>query len=173
MAPIPTVTLDTNIFMEFWNDGDKAVVVEALLNLAASAQVDLAITNRVGEDVPLPPLAERINDLPKLNVEQIGSVFRLGHSALDGGDMFGSDSFLDVIDVLEDKMDLEGRVKKRPDWRDWDHLHGHYLTGRDTFLTWDRPILDVASELLSRLGIVVMKPEKFLSQLADPQLDSP
>ena len=173
MTPIPTITLDTNIFMEFWNEGDKAGVVEALLNLAASAQVDLATTNRIAVDVPLPPLAERINDLPKLNVEQIGSVFRLGHSALGGGDMIGSDSFLDVINALEHKMDLEGRVKKRPDWRDWDHLHGHYLTGRDTFLTWDQPILDVASELLSSLGIGAMKPEKFLSQIADPQLDSP
>ena len=52
--------------------------------------------------------------------------------------------------------------------RDWDHLYGHYIAGQTAFLTWDRPILDVAPELRSRLGVVVMKPEGFLSQLANP-----
>ena len=169
----PTATLDTNVLMEFWNERDKVAIVDSLLNLATSRRVDLAITNRIVVDIPLPPLVERINDLPALKVQQIGSVFRLDHSALGGGDMLGSDCFLDVINILENKMDLEGRTKRRLDWRDWDNLHGHYLTRRDTFLTWDRPIIDVASGLLSRLGIVVVKPAEFLSQLADPQLDSP
>ena len=74
--------------------------------------------------------------------------------------------FLDVVGIAEHKMNNEGRKKKRPDWRDWDNLYGHYIAGRTAFLTWDRPILDVAPELRSGLGVVVMKPGEFLSQLA-------
>ena len=83
--------------------------------------------------------------------------------------MGGSDSycrFLSVVGILEHKMNIEGRKRKRPDWRDWDHLYGHYIAGRTAFLTWDQLILDAAPELRSGLGVVVMKPEEFLSQMS-------
>ena len=163
---IPTVTLDTNVLVEFWRNQNRATVTESLLNLAESSQVDLAITSRINADIPLPPLANRINQLPELKVQQIGAVFRLDHSALDGGDMLGSDEFLNVIELVEDQLDQQHKNRKRPDWRDWDHLHGHYLTGREVFLTWDGPILEVAAELKARLGVTVMKPEEFLDQLS-------
>ena len=159
---MPTATLDTNVLEEYWREQENAAVTESLLDLAMIGQVDLAITSRINADIPDLPLANRINDLPELNVQQIGSVFRLDLSALDGGDLLGSDIFLDVIATLDDKFIRQGRRKKRPDWRDWDHLHGHYLSGREVFLTWDRPILEVASELQQQLGIVVMTPEEFL-----------
>ena len=87
---IPTVTLDTNMLVEFWRNQNRATVTESLLNLAESSQVDLAITSRINADIPLSPLANRINQLPELKVQQIGAVFRLHHSALDGGDMLDS-----------------------------------------------------------------------------------
>ena len=88
---IPTVTLDTNMLVEFWRNQNRATVTESLLgNLAESSQVDLAITSRINADIPLSPLANRINQLPELKAQQIGAVFRLDHSALDGGDMFDS-----------------------------------------------------------------------------------
>ena len=161
-----TATLDTSVLEEYWREQEKAAVTESLLDLAARRMVNLAITSRINADIPELPLANRINDLPELNVQEIGSVFGLDYSALDGGDVLGSDIFLDVISALDAELDRQGRRKRRPDWRDWDHLHGHYLSGREVFLTWDRPILDVASELHNRLGLVVMAPEDFLRSLA-------
>ena len=54
-------------------------------------------------------------------------------------------------------------AKKRPDWRDWDHLHTHYRYKRDCFLTWDKGILHFADELKKKLNVIVMKPEFFIS----------
>ena len=162
-----TVTLDTNVLVEYWRNRKNVLVTESLLNLAQQRKIDLAITSRISADIPDLPLANRINDLPQLNVQQIGSVFRLDHSSLDGGDMLGSDSFLNVMDSFDNRFNREGRVKRRPDWRDWDHLHGHHLSGRDVFLTWDRPILEVASELQQQLGIVVTTPQDFLDSQAE------
>ena len=164
---MPTATLDTNVLEEYWREQNNAAVTESLLDLAMRGQVDLAITSRISADIPDLPLANRINDLPELSVQQIGSVFRLDYSALDGGDVLGSDSFLDVTTAIDDKFDRQGRRKKRPDWRDWDHLHGHYLSGREMFLTWDRPLLEVASELQEKLGIVVQTPQEYLASQAD------
>ena len=157
-----TVTLDTNVLMEYWRNQKNVLITKSLLNLARQGKIDLAITSRISADIPDLPLATRINDLPQLSVQQIGSVFRLDHSSLGGGDVLGSDSFLDIVDSLDNRFDREGRVKRRPDWKDWDHLHGHYLSDRDVFLTWDRPLLEVASELQQQLGIVVTTPQEFL-----------
>ena len=168
-----TVTLDTNVLVEYWRNRKNVLFTESLLDLAQQGKIDLAITSRISADIPDLPLANRINDLPQLNVQQIGSVFRLGHSTLGGGDVLGSDSFLHVMDSLDNRFDWEGRVKRRPDWRDWDHLQGHYLSGRDVFLTWDRPILDVASELQQQLGVVVTTPQEFLDSQTKLTKDSP
>ena len=163
---IPKATLDTNVLVELWYDRKKAAITRTLLDLARGGLVDLAITSRIQEDIPRPPLAGRINELPLLKVQQIGSVFVLGYSSLGGGDMLSDDEFPEVEGRMEDIFDRQGRVKSRPDWRDWEHIHGHYLNGRDVFITWDRPILDAAGELKSQLGIKVMKPEDFLSSFS-------
>ena len=166
----PTATLDTNVLMELWKDQHKAEVTAALLNLAGNTQVTLAVTSRINADIPNMPLAGRINELPELNVERIGSVFRLGVSRL-GVDMLASDRFVDVMKSIRDNWHRK-HAPKEPDSRDWDHLHGHFLAGGGVFLTWDGPILDVASELKSMLGIVVMKPEEFLLQFTEQTNDT-
>ena len=157
-----TVTLDTNVLIEYWLNRKNTLATESLLNLAQQGKIDLAITSRISADIPDLPLANRINELPKLGVRQIGSVFRFDCSTWDDGDMWGSNDFSNAIDSLEDEFDRQGRTKKRPDWRDWDHLHGHYLKKRQVFLTWDRPILEVASALQEQLGMVVSTPQEFL-----------
>ena len=167
-----TVTLDTNVLVEYWRNQKNVLFTESLLDLAQQGKIDLAITSRISADIPDLPLANRINDLPQLNVQQIGAVFRFDHSSFDGGDVLGSDAFVNVMDSLDNRFDREGRVKRRPDWKDWDHLHGHYLSGRDIFLTWDRPILEVASELQQQLGIVVTTPQEFLDSQAEITKDS-
>ena len=161
---MPTATLDTNLLQEFWRNQDKAAVVEDLLKLAQSGLVDLAVTTRIYADVSRPPLADRISELPALGVRQVGSVARLGVSYLGGGDVLGDDRVLAEMDSIRNELKLLGR--KNPEWADWDHVYGHYLSKRDVFLTWDRGILNIASQLKTKLGVIVMKPEDYLSSLA-------
>ena len=163
-AAIPTATLDTNVVRELWDERENASVVESLLKCAEHGQLDLAVTSRIEYDIPDPPLSERINELPQIRVRRVASVFRVGRSRI-GVDRLGSSRFLKVERTLRDQLIAEGRKKKIPDWRDWDHLHGHYLEKRDVFLTFDNPIRYIASELRSKLDIVVMHPRDFVSQL--------
>ena len=164
--PLPTATLDTNVLVEFWRDRRKASITRTLLDLAKSGFLDLAITSRIREDIPHPPLADLISELRSLQVQQIGSVFVLGLSGLGGGDMLADDEFPEVMEQIEELFDRQGRVKNRPDWRDWQHVWGHYLKKRDVFLTWDQPILVAAVELKAHLGIKIMEPEQFLTSFS-------
>ena len=157
---IPKLTLDTNLSMEYWQNGPKRNVLDRLLKYADAELVDLAVTNRIRADVPRSPLAEQIDALPALGVSETGSVFRLDHSHLDGGDMLGSDRFTRTSDAI--CLEMQRRGLKPPDWRDWDHLHGHYLKRRDVFLTWDGAILECARELKEELRLTVMRPEDYL-----------
>ena len=156
---MPSATLDSNLLVEYWKNQAKAAVVEGLLELAQSGQLDLAVTARIREYIPQPPLSDRINRLREISVQEIGTVMRLGVGVL-GRDSLGDVGFIDVADQLTDQFSR--RSAKPPDWRDWDHVHAHYLAGRDVFLTWDKRILDVACDLQDTLGVTVMKPEGYL-----------
>lgn len=166
---MPSATLDTNLLVEYWKDQAKAAVVKRLLEFAQNRHLDLAVTARIREDIPKPRLSDRIDELPELDVQEIGSVTRLGYWVL-GRDMLGDDRFIAVADRLTEGF--RRRSHEPPDWRDWDHIHAHYLVGRDAFLTWDKRILDVAPDLQDELGIVVMTPEDYLKdwdELAEPK----
>ncbi len=156
---IPSVTLDTNLLHEYWKQRHKSEIVERLLLLAKEAKIDLAVTARVHEDIPRPPLAKRLNELQELNINETGSVTRLGYWVL-GRDMLGDPNFenywLPACELAKQ------RGKKPPDWRDWDHLHAHYLLKREIFLTWDEGITCLSEELKSSFCIIVMKPERYL-----------
>ena len=159
----PTVTLDTNVVREWWECRDKVEHVNKLLELSKSFKIDLAVTGRIRDDIPRPPLADRINELPSLNVHETGSVIRFGCWKA-GVDVAGNDEFKEFFGspVIVRKLD-QIKKSKRPDWRDWDHVHTHYRYGRNYFLTWDRGILHFADELQNRLDIIVMEPEQYLS----------
>ena len=159
-----TVTLDTNVVQEYWHQRARVASVETLVSLAEDELIGLAVTRRIYEDVPYPPLADRINELDEINVKVTGSVFRLDVSALDSGDMLGSDIAMDAFESVADNFARQGQPA--PDWRDWDHLHGHYLSGRDVFLTWDKDILRAASQLKAQLQMDIMKPEDFIVKLS-------
>lgn len=174
-----TITLDTNVLMEYWKKEHKAFIVDSLLNFADSGRLDLAISNRVEEDIFDPPLNERIRDLPVLNIKRIGSAFRFGYSRFGSGDMFSSDIRKEMESVEDISYPMfpppapsrhanwqsQSRKKKRPDWRDVDHLYAHYCDDRDRFVTWDKGILNVAKELSSMWGIITATPEALLLEL--------
>ena len=157
----PTVTLDTNVVREWWGNRAKVEHVNKLLDLGKNFAIDLAVTGRIRDDIPSLPLAEKINELPNLNVSDIGSVIRFGHWQV-GIDVAGNDEFKNFFDspAVVEKLNRMNETR-RPDWRDWDHLHTHYRYKRDFFLTWDRGILHFAGELKKELGIIVMKPDAF------------
>ena len=158
-----TVTLDTNVVQEYWHQREKVAVVDELLGLAEEGHIDLAVTRRIHDDIPCPPLADRINELSKIGVRMTGSVFRIGQSVLNGPDMLGSETAMDAFDSVINNLALQGQ--SAPDWRDWDHLHGHYLLKRDVFLTWDKGILRVASKMKEQLSMAIMKPENFIHSI--------
>ena len=57
------------------------------------------------------------------------------------------------------------RGRRPPDWRDWDHVHAHCLSGRSVFLTWDDRILEVAPTLSQLLGVIVQTPEAWIQDV--------
>ena len=159
VTKIPSVTLDTNVVMEYWRERENVTTVESLFELAQSDQLDVRVSRRIRQDVPKASLKHRIDELPELGVKEMGSIIRTA-CWTPGRDIAGSTKFQEVVDSIVNDITLRG--EKCPDWRDWDHVQAHYLTGRNFFLTWDRGIINAASNLNEKLGIVIMTPEEFL-----------
>lgn len=166
----PTVTLDTNVVREWWDNRSKIEYVEKLLELGKKFEIDLAVTRRIRDDVPNQPLAAKINDLPNLLIHEIGAVMRLNNWEA-GIDTIGITEFVSFIELIENSDEFNHMNKdKRPDWRDWDHIHTHYRYSRNYFLTWDGRVLHF-KKAFEDFGIKVMKPEEYLSQHQSPDLE--
>lgn len=167
-----TLTLDTNVPLELLDKRDNIQNVEQLLCLAQQKEIDLAVTTRIRADAPHDPWKSQLRELFDAHgIKEIGSITRLDYWIL-GVDRFPSERFLEVMSAIRACRPQDG--KKAPDVRDWDHLHGHYLAGRDVFLTWDMGILDLGSDLCAELNLMVMKPEAFLANhlmIASPERD--
>lgn len=156
------LTLDTNLLQEYWREQERRDVVAALLDLADSGVAELVVTARVHADIPGGPLAERLKELPEMRIGQIGGVFRLDISALDGGDMLGSQTFDTLAQQAMAELQRRGRTEL-PDWRDWDHLQSHFIMRRDVFLTWDKRLLEAAQIIAVELPVIARTPEDFLA----------
>ncbi len=163
---IQKVTIDANLLHEYWKQRKRRGFVEKLVRLARDGKIELAVTARIHEDIPHSPLADKLNELSQLSIMETGTVARIGYWVI-GRDLFGDHTFVEVIHTLTELAAerIKGGRKRPPDWRDWDHLHSHYLLKRDVFLTWDEGILSVAEELETSFGIIVMKPEDYLQTL--------
>ena len=153
------LTLDTVLLQDYWKQRPRKDAIEKLIQLAAVGRVELAVTARIREDIPNEPLAREIDRLSDLDVLETGSVTRLDYWVL-GRDRLASDDFANYERELGDRA---GHGDKIPDWRDLDHLHAHFLEGRDVFLTWDKAILGLSKELKARFAIVVLRPDEYLA----------
>ena len=159
---LPTVTIDTNVIREWWDNQQMAKHVAVLLNRGKAREIDIAVTSRIHDDIPNAPLAHKINSLPDLSIQDIGSVIRIHRWAV-GFDTVGVAEFYEFLYSPHVAREFDQmNQKSRPDWRDWDHLHTHYRYGRDRFLTWDKKILHFSDELRDQLGIIVVKPDEYL-----------
>ena len=74
----PQVTLDTNLLLEYWKQQDRRMIVERLIELARAGRVNLAVTARIRQDVPAPPLSEQLDRLSEIEVLETGAVARMG-----------------------------------------------------------------------------------------------
>lgn len=157
------LTLDTNLLLEYWKEQDRASVIEELLLLAASGEVELAVTARIREDIPRPPFADLLNELSILHVSEVPTIARFGYWLLDGRHHFGHKEFFDFSAEITAILEKRGIKHRLPDWRDWDHVHAHYSLKRDIFLTWDKPLLSIRDKLQAHFGIIVMTPEAYLA----------
>ena len=166
----PTVTLDTNVVIEWWDNQDKVEYVDKLLELGKKFEIDMAVTRRIRDDLLKRSSIAEINDLPNLLIDEIGAIIRINNWK-PGTDIGGITEFVNFVGSIEtsDKFDHMSK-KRQPDWRDWDHIHTHYRYGRNYFLTWDRGILHFQKEF-EEFGIKVMKPEDYLSQHQQPNLE--
>ena len=140
-------TLDTNLILEYWKLQQKSEIIAKLFELAESGVVELAATARIREDI---------------GITETGSVTRLGSWRI-GKDRLAALDFIDFSTTVSELAATTG--EREPDWRDWDHLHAHYLQGRDVFLTWDKALLALAEGLSSEFGIIVLTPERFIEQV--------
>lgn len=159
------VTIDTNVFCEYIEKQDKWKVAEQVFALAEQGKIRPAATTRVWADIPDGPLRKKFESL------FAKPCFRLSRAATqldsDSGEEtdYVSDFVVDdFMDALEKRDRKNGRRKKIPSQNDRDHVQGHYLSGRDVFLTWDQQVLRWAAELQPRFGILAMTPEAFLEQ---------
>ena len=82
---IPRLTLDTNLLLEYWKNQAKRKAMERLLLLAKEGKVDLAVTARIREDIPQLPLAQKLNELQELSIDETSSVTRWDHWVLGKG----------------------------------------------------------------------------------------
>ena len=158
------LTLDTNIILEYWKFQEKRSVVEKLLELSDSGRADLVVTARIREDIQRAPFSKRVNELTEIGIGESGSVTRLGFWKL-GRDQLADDDFVSFSTKVAELAATSG--VREPDWRDWDHLHAHYLQRRDYFLTWDKGILGIRKGLKSEFEIEVLTPDEYLDKIED------
>ena len=155
------LTLDTNLLQEYLRQQNRRDVVAQLFDMARVGEVELVVTARINEDMT-GDLAVKLDELMATGVVgQIGSITRLGYWIL-GRDMLASDEFIAAQEAADAELRRRGRAQV-PDFRDWDHLHAHFLQGRDVFLTWDRRLLEAAEIVAGQLGTRAMKPEDYLA----------
>lgn len=151
---VDRLTLDTDVIRRWFDQDARVEAVRELIELSDRGLIELAVTATVHQDVPRPPLSDRLSELPELGIAENGTVARLGSWVL-GRDMLGSQGFVDWVEALG---------VEEPDWRDFDHLHAHMLQGRDYFLTWDSNIRHFAEDLSILWGIEVRRPEEYLAE---------
>ena len=159
---LPSVTLDTNVLLQM-----KRGEVVDIREFRKKYLVDLAVSQRIREDIQLHPDEEKF--LSDYYIRIIPSIMRSSFDSEAKRFLLnpkfnkpGSTEFLKSAESIIDNF-FKPRGEKPPEYLDWDHLHAHYLSGRDIFLTNDKKILKIKDQLKEELGIVVMSLEDFLN----------
>ena len=137
------------------------------VELRKKCAMDLAVTHRIRDDVLLNESEEQF--IRNNYIRKIPSIMR---SCFDSKskrfllnpefDKPGCTEFLKLAESIIESFKHTG--EKLPKYLDWDHIHAHYISGRDIFVTEDNEILNVACQL-KELGIRVMRFEELLRSI--------
>ena len=159
---LPSVTLDTDVLLKM-KRGEYMDVVE----FRKKYLVDLAVSQRIREDIKLRPDEEMF--LSDYYIRTIPSIMRCNFDSKAQRFLVnpkfnkpGSTEFLKSAESIINNF-FKPRGEKSPGYLDWDHLHAHYLSGRDIFLTDDQKILKIKDQLKEELDIVAMSLEDFVN----------
>ena len=156
---LPSVTLDTNVFLNM-KCGRMLTPVE----LRKICPVDLAISHRIQDDLPLNSSDEQF--LRDNYIRKIPSIMRFCFDSKSQRFLLNSEfdkpgctEFFKMAESIINGLRKTG--ENPPEYLDWDHLHAHYISGRDIFVTEDKKNLKVGCQLKA-LGIRVMRFEELL-----------
>ena len=159
---LPSVTLDTDVFLKM-----KRRESVDMQEFRKTYLVDLAVSQRIREDIPLRPDEEQF--LSDYYIRTIPSIMRCSFDSKAKRFLLnpkfnkpGSTEFLKSAESIINNF-FKPRGETPPGYLDWDHLHAHYLLGRDIFLTDDQKMLKIKDQLKEELGIVVMSLKDFLN----------
>ena len=159
---LPSVTLDTDVLLKM-----KRGEYIDMLEFRKKYLVDLAVSQRIREDIKLRPREEQF--LSDYYIRTIPSIMRCSFDSRAQRFLLnpkfnkpGSTEFLKSAESIINNF-FKPRGETPPGYLDWDHLHAHYLSGRDIFLTDDKKILKIKNQLKEELGIVVMNLEDFVN----------
>ena len=159
---LPSVTLDTDVLLKM-----KRGEVVDMREFRKTYLVDLAVSQRIHEDIELRPDEEKF--LSDYYIRTIPSIMRSSFDSKAQRFLLnpkfnkpGSTEFLKSAESIINNF-FKPRGETPPGYLDWDHLHAHYLSERDIFLTDDQKILKIKDQLKDELGIVVMNLEDFLN----------
>lgn len=159
---LPSVTLDTDVLLKM-----KRRESVDMQEFRKTYLVDLAVSQRIREDIPLRPDEEQF--LLDYYIRTIPSIMRCSFDSKAQRFLLnpkfnkpGSTEFLKSAESIINNF-FKPRGETPPEYLDWDHLHAHYLLGRDIFLTDDQKMLKIKDQLKEELGIVVMSLKDFLN----------
>lgn len=159
---LPSVTLDTDVFLKM-----KRGEPVDMLEFRKTHFVDLAVSQRIREDILLRPDEEQF--LFDAYIRRIPSIMRGSFDSRAQRFLLnpkfnkpGCTEFLKFTESIINSY-FKPKGETPPGYLDWDHLHAHYLSGRDIFLTDDQKILKIKEQLREELGITVMNLEDFLN----------
>ena len=159
---LPSVTLDTDVFLKM-----KRGELVDILEFRGTHLVDLAVSQRIREDILLRPDEEQL--LFDAYIRRIPSIMRCSFDSRAQrfllNPKFNKPGCTEFFKFMESIINSYFKPKGEtpPGYLDWDHLHAHYLSGRDIFLTDDQKILKIKEQLKEELGITVMNFEDFLN----------
>ncbi len=159
---LPSVTLDTDVLLKM-----KRGEVVDMQEFRKTYLVDLAVSQRIREDIKLRPSEEKF--LSDYYIRTIPSIMRCNFDSKAKRFLVnpefnkpGCTEFLKSAESIINNF-FKPKGETPPGYLDWDHLHAHYLSGRDVFLTDDQKILKIKDQLKEELSIVVMSLEDFLN----------
>jgi hypothetical protein len=181
------ITLDTSCVSALANpqdsnDQDEIPALDALVDLARQDEIVLQLTSayerdfeRYGDDDARSQRLQWLATAPP--IQRVGGVFRLDVSVLNGPDVLGGESDVQLDQqlrqILRPSLAHPGEIPGYEDdpraaaklFSDIDHLIAHFPSGAQWFVTLDAKTILKRHDALKGIGIEVRRPSSALAEL--------